>query len=101
MMRGDMEDDRSCLEQGEIAALIGRNLTERMKRQMRGLLHRMERNEANGVRLAHFFERPANARVARQSLAAVGGTFEGGDGDGHRELPVGRSGIEGRRRLSQ
>jgi len=30
MVRGDMEDDRSCLEQGEIAFLIGRNLPERM-----------------------------------------------------------------------
>ena len=32
MALGDMEHDRSCLEQGEIAFLIGRNLAERMKR---------------------------------------------------------------------
>jgi len=37
MALGDMEDDRPCLEQGEIAFLVGRNLAERMKRQMRGL----------------------------------------------------------------
>jgi hypothetical protein len=43
-----------------------------MKRQMRGFLHRTKRNQANLVRLAHFFERPANARIARQSLAAIG-----------------------------
>jgi hypothetical protein len=47
MVRGDMEDDRSCLEQGEIAFLIGRSLIERMKRQMCGFLHRAKRNEAN------------------------------------------------------
>ena len=35
MALGDMEHDRSCLEQGEIAFLIGRNLAERMKRPMR------------------------------------------------------------------
>jgi hypothetical protein len=43
MALGDMEHDRPRLEQGEIAFLIGRNLAERMKRQMRGFLHR--RNE--------------------------------------------------------
>src|SRR5690242_17093485 len=31
MALGDVEDDRPCLEQGEIAFLIGRNLAERMK----------------------------------------------------------------------
>src|SRR5262249_13819202 len=35
----DMEDNRPCLEEGEIAFLIGRNLSERMKRQMRLFLH--------------------------------------------------------------
>jgi hypothetical protein len=39
---------------------------------MRGLLHRTKRNKPNLVRLAHFFERPANARIARESLAAIG-----------------------------
>jgi hypothetical protein len=42
MVLGDMEDDRPCLEQGEIA-FIGRNLAERMKRQVRGFL--LARNE--------------------------------------------------------
>ena len=72
MALGDMKDDGARLEQREIAFLKGRNLPERMKRQMRGLLHRLERNETNLVRLAYFFQRPANARIARQSLAAVG-----------------------------
>ena len=72
MALGDMEHDRPCLEQDEIAFLIGRDLAERMKHQMRGLLHRAERHQANPVRLAHFFKRPANARITRQSLAAIG-----------------------------
>ncbi len=42
MVLGDMQDDRACLEEDEIAFLIGRNLTERMKRQMSGFLHRTE-----------------------------------------------------------
>ena len=72
MALGDMEDDRPCLEQGEIAFLVGRNLAERMKRQMRGFLHRTKRNKANLVGLAHFLKRPANARIARQPPAAIG-----------------------------
>ena len=72
MALGDVEDDRPCLEQGEIAFLVGRNLAERMKRQMRGFLHRTKRNKPNLVRLAHFFKRPANARITRQPLAAIG-----------------------------
>ena len=69
---GDMENDRSSLEQGEVAFLIGRNLPERMQRQMRRFLHRMERNKANLIGLAHFFKRPANPRIARQPPAAIG-----------------------------
>jgi hypothetical protein len=46
-----------------------------MKREMRGLLHRTERNQANVIRMAHFFKRPANAAVARQSFAAIGRPF--------------------------
>ena len=72
MALGDMEDDRPRLEQGETAFLVGRNLAERMKRQMRRRLHRTKRNKANLVRLADFFQRPANARIARQALAAIG-----------------------------
>jgi hypothetical protein len=41
--------------------------------------------EANRVGLAHFFGRLANARIARQSLAAIGRAFKGRDGDRHRE----------------
>ena len=84
MVLGDVEDDCACLEQGEIAFLIGRNLAEWMKRQMRGFLHRTERNKAHLVGLAHFFKCPANARITRQSLAAIGRSFKGGNNDGHR-----------------
>src|SRR5258707_12183903 len=79
----DMEHDRPRLEQGKIAFFIGRNLPERMKCSMRGFLRRTERNKTNLVRLAHFFKRPANAHVTRQSLAAIGRPFEGGTGGGH------------------
>src|ERR1043166_5869848 len=89
MALGDMEDDRPCLEQGEIAFLIGRNLAERMKRQMRGFFHRLKRKKTNVVRLAYFFKRPADARITRQSFAAVGLPFKGGNDDVHREAPPG------------
>ena len=68
----DMEHDRPCLEEDEITFLVGWNLPERMKRQMCGFLHRPERNKTNLVRLAHFFKRPAHARITRQPLAAIG-----------------------------
>ena len=54
---------------------------------MRGFLHLGERNEANVVGLAHFLERPANAHVTRQSPAAIGRAFKGGDGGAHWEAP--------------
>ena len=44
MLFGDVEDDRACLEEGEIAVLIGGNQAERMEAQMRGFLLRTERN---------------------------------------------------------
>src|SRR2546428_10105120 len=69
MSPGDVEHDRPCLEQSEIAFLIGRNLAERMKRQMRGFLHRPERNKTNLVRLARFLKRPANAPWRTSSAA--------------------------------
>src|SRR4029079_5892322 len=72
MALGDMEHDRPYLEPGEIAFLVGWNLTERVKRQMSGFLHRAERNKANLVGLAHFFKRPAHTSVTRQSLDAIG-----------------------------
>src|ERR1700692_1596568 len=78
-----MEHDCPRLEQGKIAFFIGRNLPERMKRSMRGFLHRTERNKTNLVRLAHFFKRPANAHVTRKSLAAIGRPFKGGNSGGH------------------
>ena len=72
MSLGDVKHDRPRLEQREIAFLISWNLAERMKSQVRGFLHRAERNKADLVGLAHFFKRPANARITRQSLAAIG-----------------------------
>src|SRR3546814_1147218 len=92
MTLGDMEHDRPRLEQGEIAFFIGRNLPERMQRAMRRFLHRGERKKTNVVRLAHFFKRPANAHVTRQSLAAIGRPFEGGNGGGHWKAPGDRVG---------
>jgi hypothetical protein len=43
---GDVEDDRACLEQGEIAFLIGRDQPKRMKVQMRGFRLCLERDKA-------------------------------------------------------
>ncbi len=86
---GDMQHDRTRLEQSEIAFFIGRNLSERMKREMRGLFYLGERNETNVVRLPDFFERPANAHVARQSSAAIGRLFKrGDDGEPNAHEPV-------------
>ena len=68
----DVEHDGSRIEQGEIALFIGRNLPERMNREMRRFLHRAERNQTHLVRLAHFFQRPAHARIASEAFAAVG-----------------------------
>ena len=81
----DMEHDRPRLEQRKITLFVGRNLPERMERSMRGFLHRPKRNKTNLVRLAHFFKRPANAHVTRQSPAAIGRPFKGGNGRGHRK----------------
>src|SRR3546814_11397300 len=63
-----------------------------MQRAMRRFLHRGERKKTNVVRLAHFFKRPANAHVTRQSLAAIGRPFEGGNGGGHWKAPGDRVG---------
>src|SRR5437764_2899112 len=83
----DMEHDRPRLEEGEIALLIGWHLPEWMERAMRWLLQLGERKKTNLVRLAHFFKRPANAHVTRQSLAAIGRPFKSGDGGGHWNAP--------------
>src|SRR6202034_4708360 len=79
----DMEHDCPRLEQDKIAFFISRNLPERMKRSMRGFLHRTERYKTNLVRLAHFFKRPANAHVTRESPAAIGRPFKCGDDGSH------------------
>ncbi|MDP9813490.1 hypothetical protein J2W42_006364 [Rhizobium tibeticum] len=47
---------------------------------MCGRLHRFKRKKADVVRLANFFERPANAHVTRQTLAAIRRAFKGGNG---------------------
>jgi hypothetical protein len=56
-----------------------------MKAQMRGFLLGAERNQAHLIGLAHFFKRPANARIARQASAAIGRPVKSGDDDGHLE----------------
>src|ERR1700722_7306274 len=63
-----------------------------MQRAMRGLLHLGERKQTNVVRLADLFKSPANAHVACESGAAIGGLFKGGNGGGllhrHQRLAV-------------
>ena len=88
MVGGDVEHDRASLEQHETAFLIGRDLPERMQRQMRGFFHRAERHEPDLVGKTRFLECPAHARVARESPAAIGRFFKGGDGDGHGAAPL-------------
>ena len=72
MVLGYMEDDGTGFEQNEIALFIGRNLPERLKREMLRFLHRLEREKAHIIWLAHLFQRPTNAHVAGEALAAVG-----------------------------
>lgn len=71
-MLGDVKHDRPRLEQGEVAVLIGRNLAKRMRFEMRRFLHGAEGNQADVVGLADLLQRPADARIPRQPLAAVG-----------------------------
>lgn len=71
-MLRDMEDDRARLQQDQMALFRSRDLSERMQREMRMLLHRPERNEPYLIRLAHLLKRPAHPHIARQSLAAIG-----------------------------
>ncbi len=87
---GDVEHDRTGFEEREITFFVRGYLAERMQREMCGLLHLGERNETNVVGLAHFFERPANAHVARESPAAIGRLRKGGDGGNH-ELATARA----------
>jgi len=63
---GILSPDFSRISRSKIALFIGRNLSERMQRQMRGLLHRLEGNEPNFVRLPDFLRRPTH-RVSRAS----------------------------------
>src|SRR5215472_17623657 len=85
----DVENDAARLEQGEIAFFVSRDLSERMNRQMCGFLQFAERNETNVVRLADFFQRPANLHIARQAPAAIGRVPECGNGRAHRKAPDG------------
>src|SRR3546814_3991506 len=88
MMLRDMKDDRSRLKQDEIAFLIGRDLPERMKREMRWLFHLGEGNKANVIRLANLFEGPANPHVSREALSLIRRGFKGSDGGRHGKSPV-------------
>ena len=72
MALGNMQHDRPRLEQGQIAFLEGRNLAERLKRQMRGVFHGRERNETDLLGLAHSLQRPAKARGQGEGPCGVG-----------------------------
>ena len=72
MPLGNVEHDGTGFEQRETAFLVSRDLPEWLKRQVRGLLHRRERDQPDVVRLADFLERPAHRHVARQAPAAIG-----------------------------
>jgi hypothetical protein len=84
----DVENDRSRLEEDEIAFLIAGNLSEGLHRAVRRFLHGLERNEADVIRLADFLKRPTDAHVARQPPPAIRRAFKGGDRGGHRNPPV-------------
>jgi hypothetical protein len=79
MALGNMQHDGTGFEQDEIAFLIGRDLPEGMKRDVRRLLLSTEGNEANVIGLSHFLKRPADTHVARQSTATIRRAFEGCD----------------------
>jgi hypothetical protein len=91
VMLADMEHDGPGLEKDELAFFVRRELPEWMPRPMCPLFRCRERDRANIVVLADFFEGPAHAYVARKPFAAIGGTFEGGDGGGHGRSLLWRS----------
>jgi hypothetical protein len=68
----NVEQDRAGFERDKVAFLMGRDLPERLKRAICGCLHLAERHKANFVRLAHFFERPADTHIARLPLPRSG-----------------------------
>ncbi|MNY49594.1 hypothetical protein D3C86_1850320 [compost metagenome] len=91
MTFGYMQHDRPGFKQDEFTLLIGRDLPEGLKRKVRRLPHRLEGKKADIIGLAHFFERPADAHIAGETLAAIGRVFKGGNGDCHccsPSLPV-------------
>jgi GNAT superfamily N-acetyltransferase len=55
--------DRRRLEQTHVAPLTGRDLSERVERQMRWLLHLGERHQALGTGLPHFLKCPSHPLV--------------------------------------
>ena len=79
----DVENDRAGFEQYEVALLIGRDLSEWLKCQMRRFPHRLEGEKANIVGQPRFLQRPADAHVAGQTLAAIGRAFKSGNRDRH------------------
>ena len=72
MALGDMQHDGSGLEQGEAFFLIGRNLAERIDRQVRRLFQRRKRHQPHLIRPPRFLQRPTHPGVARQPFAAIG-----------------------------
>src|SRR3546814_20867547 len=83
-----MSDWSSDVFSSDLAFLIGRDLPERMKREMRWLFHLGEGNKANVIRLANLFEGPANPHVSREALSLIRRVFKGSDGGRHGKSPA-------------
>ena len=64
--------DFGVTQGGEVVLFEGGDFAEGISRQVCGLFQGGKRNGPNLVGLADFFERPADARVAREAFAAVG-----------------------------
>ena len=84
---GNVEQDRACFEEGDLAFFIGRDLTEGIEGEMSRLLHLGAGQEADFIRPADFLQRPANSHVTGQPLTAIGRVCKGGYGDGHADAP--------------
>lgn len=88
MTLGEVEYDRTRFEQHQLALFVRRNLSEWVSGKMVRFFHGLEGQQTHVVRLPHFFERPANAHVACQPLAAIGGVLEGRNDRGHKVSPL-------------
>ena len=78
-------DGRSFPQRRVAAANVGRKQADSMK-PSQSIVQAVPMVRWQIDIAAHFFERPADTRVARQARAAVGRPLEGGDDDGHGRL---------------